>query len=240
MQEHFLIREDIPAYMADLKKWLEEIREQPLEEMTEFFADRLEEYEDHMAFWADAYRQMGRLIPEQAGTLLDLGCGTGLELEEIFRRNPGLAVTGIDLSAEMLGRLQEKFPQVKTVCGDYFSTDFGEKQFDAAVSFETLHHFKPEKKEALFEKIRRALKPGGVYIQADYLACCEEEEKILMDFSRKKREEQGIAEDVFVHFDTPLTAEHEMALLRQAGFSRLEWGGCIKGAAFLKAWTECV
>ncbi len=239
MQDQFLIREDIPAYMADLKKWLAEIREQPLEEMTEFFAARLEGYEEHMAFWADAYRQMGKLIPEHAKTLLDLGCGTGLELEEIFRRTPGLAVTGIDLSAEMLGRLGEKFPQVRTVCADYFEADFGERQFDTAVSFETLHHFKPEKKKGLFEKILRALKPGGIYIQADYLACCEEEERILTEFCRKKREEQGIPEDVFIHFDTPLTAEHEMSLLRQAGFSRVEWDGCIKGAAFLKAWKEC-
>ena len=42
-------------------------------------------------------------------TLLDLGCGTGLELEEIFRIHPDIKVIGIDLTQPMLDKLSEKY-----------------------------------------------------------------------------------------------------------------------------------
>ena len=40
--------------------------------------------------------------------------------------------------------------------------------------------------------------------------------------------EQGIADDAFYHYDTPLTVKHETEVLLQAGFSSVEvlknWG----------------
>ncbi|MCM1579572.1 MAG: class I SAM-dependent methyltransferase [Ruminococcus sp.] len=42
--------------------------------------------------------------------MLDLGCGTGLELEEYFKICPTAAVTAMDLSAGMLGAMAAKFP----------------------------------------------------------------------------------------------------------------------------------
>ena len=89
---------------------------------------------------------MGTLVPEHVEKLLDLGCGTGLELDEILQKRPKLEVTGIDLSEDMLGRLSAKHPQVHTIRADYFRYDFGKEAYDMAVSFESLHHFKPEKK----------------------------------------------------------------------------------------------
>ena len=43
-------------------------------------------------------------------TVLDLGCGTGLELEEYFVINPHARITGIDLTEAMLNALWDKFP----------------------------------------------------------------------------------------------------------------------------------
>lgn len=34
---HFEIRQNIPAYLADLNHWLAETRDDPLEEMSNFF-----------------------------------------------------------------------------------------------------------------------------------------------------------------------------------------------------------
>lgn len=53
--------------------------------------------------------------------------------------------------------------------------------FDTAISFESLHHFQPAKKEGLFRKLYQALKPGGLYLECDYIACCAQEERLLMD-----------------------------------------------------------
>lgn len=45
------------------------------------------------------------LLPDQCTEILDIGCGTGLELDEIWKRNPEISVTGIDLSQSMLNEL---------------------------------------------------------------------------------------------------------------------------------------
>lgn len=51
---------------------------------------------------ANGYIKLAELIPDTARKLLDLGCGTGLELGRIFQRFPDISVTGVDLSSEML------------------------------------------------------------------------------------------------------------------------------------------
>ncbi|WP_367355490.1 trans-aconitate 2-methyltransferase [Atribacter sp.] len=51
---------------------------------------------------------MAELLPETVVNLLDLGCGTGLELDEIFKIRPNIKVTGVDLSKAMLGILNKK------------------------------------------------------------------------------------------------------------------------------------
>lgn len=234
--DKIVIREDITQYMQELKKWLAETEDTPLEEMDSFFARRIDLYEEHMAVWQAAYAYAAEFVPETAETLLDIGCGTGLELAGIFVRLPKIQVTGIDLSKAMLEQMKKKYAgkAVTAICADYFQADFGESCFDAAISFETLHHFPPEKKQMLWSKLYAALKPGGIYIHADYLACCPEEEELLFCACAKKRRRDGIGEDVFVHFDTPLTAEHEIQLLENAGFSDVRFACCIHGASILK------
>ncbi len=234
---HVEIRHDIPAYLADLKTWLAETRDVPLEAMDTFFTARVVLYEEHMARWSKAYQKMAELIPEDCGRLLDLGCGTGLELDQILERFPILRVTGIDLCEPMLAVLRQKHSDKQLIlrCEDYFEAKLGTEDYDAAVSFETLHHFRPGKKEELFRKLFKALKPGGIYLECDYIACCEEEETLLMDECARKRKLAGIPSEQFVHFDTPLTLEHETALLKSSGFQEVEALECIDGATFIRA-----
>ena len=85
-----------------------------LERMEAFFRDRLSEYDEHMRTAIEGadefYRYTAGLLPMESGAeVLDLGCGTGLELEEYFGLNPGAHITGIDLSEDMLERLAGKF-----------------------------------------------------------------------------------------------------------------------------------
>lgn len=208
----------------DIKKWLADTAEEPLEEMGSFFAKRVGDYEEHMTVWRDSYQWMARLIPGEARSLLDIGCGTGLELDEIFRLRPDIRVTGIDLEPAMLERLRGKHRDrdIRLIQGDYFQVPLGESCFDAAVSFETLHHFKAEDKLILFRKLYQALRPGGCYLEADYIAESEEMEAYLFAECARRRERSGIGAEVFVHFDTPLTLEHEMGLLQEAGFASVE------------------
>lgn len=105
-----------------------------LEKMDEFFESRLDGYDRHMLTEIEGaeefYEFTARLLPTKAGCeILDLGCGTGLELERFFALNPGACVTGIDLSAGMLDALGKKFPEKKLrlIRGSYFDLPFGEK-----------------------------------------------------------------------------------------------------------------
>ena len=47
---------------------------------------------------------------------------------------------------------------------------------------------------------------------------CDEEEELLRSVYLQKRSESAIPEHYFVHFDIPLTLEHESGLLQNAGF----------------------
>ena len=204
---------------------------QSLEEMRAFFAARVDIYDEHMRNEVEGcregYARMAALLPEGIHSLLDLGCGTGLELEGIFARFPDLRVTGIDLTAEMLAKLREKFPDkhLALIEGDYFCVDFGAESFDAAVSFQSLHHFAPEKKRALFARLAKALKPGGVYVQCDYAAESEESEaRYFQELARLKREAH-LPEDAFYHYDTPLT------------WKSMKCSFCARRA--LRGWKRC-
>lgn len=206
-----------------------------LEKMDVFFETRLTGYDEHMLTEiegaAEFYPYTAACLPDTPGAaVLDLGCGTGLELEFYFRRNPGARVTGIDLSAGMLSALKDKFPdrELELIQGSYFDLPLGENRFDAAVSVESLHHFTQQEKTALYRKLHRALKDGGYFILTDYFAHEDDFEDYCRAELKRLKAEQGIADDAFYHYDTPLTLAHETEALRSAGFSRVtvlkNWG----------------
>ena len=206
-----------------------------LEGMAEFFAARVDGYDEHMRRdiegAAEFYPFTAALLPKPPETrLLDLGCGTGLELEDYFRLGGEGQVTGIDLSGEMLAALAAKFPgrRLKLIRGSYLELPFGEGRFDAAVSVESLHHFPPAEKLALYGKLRRALTETGYFVLTDYFAASDEEEEAFFAELAGLRRAQGIGEGELCHFDTPLTVAHESELLRRAGFRSVQimksWG----------------
>ena len=198
-----------------------------LEKMADFFAARIEMYDEHMINdvegCKEGYVKMAEYVPGFAKKILDLGCGTGLELEEIFRKNPNAEVTGIDLCKEMLDRLYEKYKDksIELICGDYFIESFG-NGFDCAVSFQTMHHFSHEKKLTLYRKIFDALTDEGIYIECDYMVEAQAEEDHWFSENERLRKEQGIGENEFYHYDTPCTVENQIQMLKNSGFSHVE------------------
>lgn len=144
--------EEIAKYMNELKNWLRQERNTEIEEMTDFFSKRIDIYEDvHLEHWEKEYAHIADYFDEELYTLLDIGCGTGLELEAIYNRFPKVKVTGIDLSEDMLNKLQAKYKnkEIELILADYFEYPFGKEKYNAALSFETLHHFEYEKKQKI-------------------------------------------------------------------------------------------
>lgn len=199
-----------------------------LEEMAAFFEKRLAGYDNHMLRDIDGaeefYPFTASVLPmHPCARVLDLGCGTGLELEWYFKRNPSAEVMGIDLSAGMLQELQKKFSDKRISCiqGSYFEVPFG-SGFDAAVSVESLHHFTKQQKVLLYRKLCSAVKTGGWFVLTDYFAASEEEEYHFQQELLRLKAENQIVDDRLYHFDTPLTVAHEMETLREAGFSEVK------------------
>ena len=83
----------------------------------------------------------------------------------------------------------------------------------------SLHHFSKEKKQKLYNKIYEALQPNGLFILGDSTVTTTEQEQDLLDKLEVIRKEQNAAEDEFLHFDTPFTAETEISLMKAAGFA---------------------
>lgn len=206
-----------------------------LEKMSDFFEARLAGYDEHMMTNIQSATEFypftaGMLPAAENSRILDLGCGTGLELEAYYLRCPSAKVTGIDLSQGMLSALSKKFSgkEMTLVVGSYFDVPFGEGIFDAGVSVESLHHFTKDEKIPLYAKLHAALKENGYFILTDYFSLSDEEEQLHRQNLAFLKAEQGICDDEFYHYDTPLTVQHETEALLEAGFSNVEvlnhWG----------------
>ena len=206
-----------------------------LEKMAEFFENRLNGYDEHMMTGIEAadefYPFTASLLPTAKGSrVLDLGCGTGLELEKYFPLCSSARVTGIDLSEAMLNALKKKFTDkdITLIVGSYFDVPLGENVFDAAVSVESLHHFTKDEKIPLYKKLHTALRTNGYLILTDYFAATDDEEQTHRNNLNALKAEQGIRDDEFYHYDTPLTVQHETEALLEAGFASVQvlksWG----------------
>ena len=209
--------------------------------MAEFFDRRVDGYEEHMReilpAFDEFYSSVAGQIPATGEPLsiLDLGCGTGLELDFIFARAPNARVTAVDLSSEMLAKLKAKLehyrygPQVEIVQGSYLTMPFPARGFDYAVSVQTMHHFTPDVKLGLYTRIAHALKAGGRYIEGDYVVSPGDERSLLARYEElvtSLRAAGAVGEDELVdgkhHIDIPLSVQSQVAVLREAGFADVE------------------
>ena len=91
----------------------------------------------------------------------DIGCGNGLHLAELRRREHRGVVTGMDLSPGMLAAARSRAgSHVVLIAGDAQRLPFADASFDCLLAMHMLYHV-PDRDLAICE-IRRALRPGGV------------------------------------------------------------------------------
>jgi ubiquinone/menaquinone biosynthesis C-methylase UbiE len=115
----------------------------------------------------------------QQGEAVDLGCGPGHLVIELARQAPGLHVTGVDLSDEMLaraegyGRRSGVGDRVSFRKGDVQQIPFPDGSLDLVVSTLSLHHWSDP--VAVLDEVARVLRspepaegrPGGAFLIFD-------------------------------------------------------------------------
>lgn len=119
------------------------------------------------------------VIRQAQGEAVDLGCGPGYLAVELARHAPGLHVTGIDLSDQMLAEA-ERFAaqvgyedQVSFRRGDVARIPFPDNSLDLVVSTLSLHHWSDP--VAVLDEIARVLRepqphaeqPSGAFLVFD-------------------------------------------------------------------------
>ena len=120
-------------------------------------------YERLMGRWSE------RLAPlflefsqfRDAGSVLDVGCGTGALVEAMAGRTSASTIVGIDPSQPFIDYARQRFPDPRFSfdCGDGMALPYPDTSFDCALSL-LVFQFIPQPVKAANE-MRRVTHPGG-------------------------------------------------------------------------------
>jgi len=123
-----------------------------------------------------AYDQLQALLAGQTAAcpvtrFLDLGTGTGETARAVLQMHPQARMVGVDASADMLAVAASTLPtrQVEALRVADLADALPPGSFDLVVSALAVHHLDAEGKQLLFQRIRAALRPGGLFVMADVI-----------------------------------------------------------------------
>lgn len=106
--------------------------------------------------------------------VLDIGCGTGLQIFDLAKAVPHAQLTGVDISKVNIGLAEEAKnnspfgERIQFVAKDYM--EFKTIPCDIIISYSTLHLI-PVTSEDLFQKIMSDLVPGGILLNVMPYGC---------------------------------------------------------------------
>lgn len=137
-------------------------------------------------------------LPDNAGTILELGCGTGILTQKVREACPGAEITAIDLSPEMLHLASAK-PDLKMV--RFLLQDLRDAwppgHYDAILTSLCLHHIPGDDRILVARRAASVLSPGGRFICADvFRADHDWEEQMHRKIWRRGMERHGAPDDV--------------------------------------------
>jgi len=107
-------------------------------------------------------------VVPRTGFILDLGCGYGMATHWLAQCTDQRTFLGVDYDAEKIRVAQQTAPNhpwIKFATADILELDY--PPCDAILLLDVLHYWVPEKQQAILEKARRALRPGGKLILRD-------------------------------------------------------------------------
>ncbi|MCX6021691.1 MAG: methyltransferase domain-containing protein [Chloroflexi bacterium] len=183
----------------------------------------------------DFYRTAVEQLPFPADSpieVLDLGAGTGLMSAWVRAAFPNARLTLADIADAMLERARERFED-DTIGVRFIALDYAESpligRYDAVVSALSIHHLEGPAKAALFRRVFAALKPGGVFVNADQaLGATPELERRYREAWLRQVQENGVPPEELhnalerMKFDRMSPLADQLAWLEDAGFENVD------------------
>jgi len=128
---------------------------------TDAYARKFLDELDHKPLDRELLAEVASLVgPERP--VLDLGCGPGHTTA--YLNSLGLAVTGVDLSPNMIAKASECFPQTQFVVGDFFALPSESSSIAGIVALYCIVHLTPDDLRPAFVEMFRVLSGGGVLL----------------------------------------------------------------------------
>lgn len=120
---------------------------------------RTSESTDHYQAWIAEFAEM---LPPGA-RVLDLGCGAGVPASRLLVERR-FDVLGLDISEVQIERARRLVPTATFVRADLVTWEADPASFDAVVSLYTLIHLPLEDQRNLLPRLRRWLRPDGLFL----------------------------------------------------------------------------
>jgi 2-polyprenyl-3-methyl-5-hydroxy-6-metoxy-1,4-benzoquinol methylase len=120
----------------------------------------------HMRWLVCPFDRLLALVPE-SGSLLDVGCGSGIWLTYLARERPALELHGVDPDARKLELARRSAAASRLDLHQGSVDDVPAAAFDVVTILDVLYLVPDDMKSAMLAASLRALKPGGTIVLKD-------------------------------------------------------------------------
>jgi tRNA (cmo5U34)-methyltransferase len=178
------------------------------------------------AFYRTAVRALELAEPGPMTTVLDLGTGTGALAARVAEAYPDASFTLLDGAPAMVTKAVESLgPRSAAGVVQDFADPLPAGPFDAIVSSLAIHHLDDAGKASLYSRAHDALRPGGVFVNAEQvLGTTPAVDALLWRWHEREARALGASDEEWagalerMTHDRCATVETNLALLREGGF----------------------
>ena len=149
--------------------------------------------------------------------VLEIGIGEGDLTKYLIENNPDISLDALDVSAEMINEAKKRLSgnKINFICADAFEyLQNYESKYEVIVSAWTLHNFRWEDKQKIFEAIFQKLNSGGHLILMDKVYPDDEKlGKELLEVQQNRYRqylEKDVAREIIEHEEKDFTSEYRM------------------------------